>query len=157
MGVIGENIVLRRAEALKVEKGFISAYTHNEVQVGLKCPAPRAHRAQPGMGSIGVVLGVSTSKVTPDLKELASMLTMHIAAASPVALSAADVPAQLVYAPSLESSPAHCSRKKEEELFREQAATSGKPDSVVLPVGSDPLAHAIDRQDGCRQDQEVLC
>ena len=54
---------------------------------------------------------------TPDFQNLAKDLALHIAAASPLYVAIADVPAEVV--------------EREKEIYREQAASTGKPPEVV--------------------------
>ena len=54
---------------------------------------------------------------TDDFKNLAKELALHIAAANPLYVSREDVPAEVI--------------EKEKEIYKEQAAGSGKPDDVV--------------------------
>ncbi len=54
---------------------------------------------------------------TDDFKALAKELALHIAASNPLYVSREDVPAEVI--------------EKEREIYKEQAAGSGKPDDVV--------------------------
>lgn len=57
---------------------------------------------------------------TDDFKNLAKELALHIAAANPLYVSRDDVPAEVV--------------AKEMEIYKEQAADSGKPEDVVAKM-----------------------
>ncbi len=74
-----------------------------------------------GGGRIGVIVEVNceTDFVarTDDFKALAKELALHIAASNPLYVSQEDVPAEVI--------------EKEREIYKEQAAGSGKPDDVV--------------------------
>lgn len=54
---------------------------------------------------------------TDDFKALAKELALHIAAANPLYVSREDVPAEVI--------------EKEQEIYKEQAAGSGKPEDVI--------------------------
>ncbi len=54
---------------------------------------------------------------TDDFKALAKELALHIAASNPLYISREDVPGEVI--------------EKEKEIYKEQAAGSGKPDDVV--------------------------
>jgi elongation factor Ts len=74
-----------------------------------------------GGGRIGVIVEVNceTDFVarTDDFKNLAKELALHIAASNPLYVSHENVPAEVI--------------EKEREIYKEQAATSGKPDDVI--------------------------
>ena len=74
-------------------------------------------------GKIGVLveLNCETDFVanTDEFEELARELAMHIAAADPIAVSAEDIPEDVV--------------ERERQVFLEQAAEEGKPDFVKDP------------------------
>jgi len=74
-----------------------------------------------GAGRIGVLVEVNceTDFVarTDDFKALARELALHIAASNPLYVSQEDVPAEVI--------------EKEREIYKEQAAGSGKSDEVI--------------------------
>jgi elongation factor Ts len=81
IGTIGENMSVRRTEALAVSDGVIGSYVHGQVV--------------PGLGKIGVLVALeSTGKNTEELTNLGRMLAMHVAATNPVALDIDGVPAE---------------------------------------------------------------
>ena len=92
VGKIGENLSIRRFVHVAAE-GKLANYVH-------------------GGAKVGVLVDISGGDVT-----LAKDVAMHIAASKPVALSMADVPANLV--------------EKEREIARQKAAESGKPAEIV--------------------------
>ncbi len=103
IATIGENMSLRRCEILGVNHGIVASYIHNA--------------AAPGMGKIGILVGLESTGDTGKLESLGKQLAMHIAAARPDSLSTADVdPAKL---------------ERERAVYREQALASGKPAEVV--------------------------
>lgn len=92
VGRIGENLSIRRFARIEA-KGRIAQYVH-------------------GGAKIGVLVDVTGGD-----EQMAKDLAMHIAAAKPVALSKADVPAALV--------------QKERDIAAAKAAESGKPANIV--------------------------
>jgi elongation factor Ts len=103
VATIGENMNLRRSTGLAVGKGVVSSYVHNAVA--------------PGLGKIGVIVGLESSGDGEKLAQLGKQIAMHIAAANPQALDIASVdPAAL---------------ERERAILREQAAASGKPAAVI--------------------------
>jgi len=81
IATIGENMSVRRTATLKVSKGVIGSYMHNQ--------------AAPELGKIGVMVALeSTGKNAEELANLGRMLAMHVAATNPVALDLDSVPAE---------------------------------------------------------------
>ena len=81
IATIGENMSVRRTATLKVSKGVIGSYMHNQ--------------AAPELGKIGVMVALeSTGKHADELASLGRMLAMHVAATNPVALDLDSVPAE---------------------------------------------------------------
>ena len=79
IGTIGENMTVRRTDAIAVSDGVVGSYVHGQVA--------------PGLGKIGVLVALeSTGKNTEELNELGRMLAMHVAAANPIALNLEGVP-----------------------------------------------------------------
>jgi elongation factor Ts len=71
---IGENMSVRRAVMLAVTEGVVASYVHNA--------------AAPELGKIGVLVAVNSSGDKDKLTALGKQIAMHIAAASPLALTA---------------------------------------------------------------------
>tara|TARA_Y100000590_G_scaffold467050_1_gene644485 strand:+ start:13412 stop:14329 length:918 start_codon:yes stop_codon:yes gene_type:complete len=103
IATIGENIMLRRVQNMSIDNGFIYSYTHNTVSDSL--------------GKIGVLLAIETSASSKQLEDFGKNLCMHIAAASPIALSAEGVSREVL--------------DREREIALEQAKESGKPESIA--------------------------
>lgn len=82
IATIGENLNVRRTAALRVKEGVVSDYVHSRVADGL--------------GKIGVLVALESAGDEPSLFELGRMIAMHVAAASPIALDAAGVPADVL-------------------------------------------------------------
>ena len=100
---IGENMTLRRVERISVGSGAVGSYTHNSVA--------------PGLGRIGVLVGVESTVSSERLGLLARQLAMHVAAASPQWTAVEDVdPASL---------------ERERSVLTEQARASGRPDHII--------------------------
>src|SRR5437868_4575262 len=100
---IGENLVLRRAERLAVGRGLVASYVHNALA--------------PGLGRIGVLVALESEAAGDALGALGRQLAMHVAAANPLHLDVASVPAAAL--------------ERERAVLREQAAGSGKTEEIV--------------------------
>ncbi len=100
---LGENMSIRRSSGLSVSPGVVASYIHNATG--------------PDLGKIGVLVAVESSGDPAKVAALGKQIAMHIAAASPIALSPADVPADVV--------------ARERAIFAEQARESGKPANVI--------------------------
>jgi elongation factor Ts len=98
VGTIGENMNLRRFARRQAPAGaFLHTYIH-------------------GQGRLGVMVELAAEKMGPEAEELAHNLAMHIAAASPVARVAEEIPADIL--------------EREKEIFRARLAESGKPEDM---------------------------
>ena len=93
---IGENMTLRRMQAIEAER--VVTYVHNS--------------ATQDMGQIGVLVAMNG-----DNTEFARQVAMHVAAANPQALSAAELDQSIV--------------EREKNILTEQARESGKPEQVI--------------------------
>ena len=100
---IGENQSLRRAAVLEVTQGAVVSYVHNQVS--------------PGLGKIGVLVALESAAPAETLAALGKQIAMHVAAAHPLALSAEDLPAELV--------------ERERSIAMEKAKESGKPQNII--------------------------
>jgi elongation factor Ts len=89
---IGENMNVRRFRVLETESGILANYQHGS--------------------RIGVVVELEGGDA-----ELARDIAMHIAASRPQAVSAEQIPAELI--------------EKEKEIFTAQAQESGKPAEII--------------------------
>ena len=104
IGLIGENIVLRRSSLLKNKNNNIfSSYIHGQVNEGL--------------GKIGVILSLETNITSDKIKNLGKQIAMHIAASKPMAISSDDVDPEVI--------------ERERSILVEQAKDSGKPDNII--------------------------
>jgi elongation factor Ts len=100
---IGENLVLRRAQRLAVKAGVVASYVHNSLA--------------PGLGKIGVLVALESDGAEGALTALGRQLAMHVAAASPLYLDIAAVPAAAL--------------ERERAVLREQAQITGKTEAIV--------------------------
>ena len=100
---IGENLQLRRAQGLSVGNGVVATYTHNA--------------AAPGLGKIGVLVALESAADATKLAALGKQLAMHVAAASPRALSVETLDPDLL--------------ARERSVLSDQAKSSGKPEAIV--------------------------
>jgi elongation factor Ts len=94
---------LRRIAKLSVSNGAIAAYMHNAVV--------------PGLGKIGVLVGLESTGDKAALATLGKQVAMHVAATNPQALTIDAVdPAAL---------------ERERAVLAEQAKASGKPAEII--------------------------
>ncbi len=103
VGVIGENLVLRRTAYLKVDQGVVGGYMHGQML--------------PGMGKIGVLVAVDSAGDPEKLAELGKQIAMHVAATSPQSVTIEDLDASVV--------------ERERNVLAEQARASGKPENII--------------------------
>src|SRR3954449_11917693 len=109
---IGENQSLRRAAIVEVGEGAVVSYVHNQVA--------------PGLGKIGVLVALESGASADTLQSLGKQIAMHVAAAHPLALSADDLPADLI--------------ERERSIAMEKAKESGKPQNIVEKMVEGGLA-----------------
>jgi elongation factor Ts len=103
ISTIGENMNLRRVEALSVSPGAVGSYLHNAVDEGL--------------GKIGVIVALKSEADAGALEAFGKQIAMHIAAASPAAVTEADMDPAAV--------------QKEREFLIDQAKDSGRPENII--------------------------
>lgn len=100
---IGENMNLRRSAMVGVSDGVVGSYVHNSVK--------------PGMGKLGILVGLQSSGDKAVLAGLGKQLAMHIANTNPLSVSPGDIDPEVV--------------ARERAIFAEQARESGKPAEIV--------------------------
>jgi elongation factor Ts len=100
---IGENMNLRRTAMLSVDHGVVATYIHNSVADGL--------------GKLGVLVALQSSGNADALSAIGKQIAMHVAATNPLAVTSADVDADIA--------------DRERSIFVEQARESGKPDNII--------------------------
>ncbi len=103
VGTIGENMTLRRAAALSVDKGVVASYMHNA--------------AGEGIGKIGVLVALESEGDAEKLADFGKKVGMHVAAMNPAALDKDSLDPAVV--------------EREKAVLTEQARESGKPDNVI--------------------------
>jgi len=103
ISVIGENLNLRRTAAISVEAGIVGAYVHGQVV--------------PGLGKIGVLVGLNSGGEAGALAALGKQFAMHIAAAAPQAIDSGDVDSSAL--------------ERERNVLADQARASGKPEEII--------------------------
>jgi len=106
VATIGENMSVRRTAQLEVGEGVIAEYVHNKVADGL--------------GKIGVLVALESKGDKAALSTFGRQLAMHIAAASPAALTANELDPVLI--------------ERERAVYTEQAKASGKPADIVAKM-----------------------
>jgi elongation factor Ts len=112
IATIGENQTLRRAAIVEVKEGVVVSYVHNA--------------AAPGMGKIGVLIGLESSAPAETLTALGKQLAMHVAAANPLALTGDALDADMI--------------ARERAIAEEKAAESGKPADIVTKMVDGAMA-----------------
>jgi elongation factor Ts len=100
---IGENINLRRTAVLDLGEGVIGSYVHAALA--------------PGLGKIGVLVGLQSAGDPEQLAALGKQLSMHIAASRPLAVSVDRLDAATI--------------QRERAIYAEQARASGKPENIL--------------------------
>jgi elongation factor Ts len=100
---IGENMNLRRSDMIEVKDGVVGSYVHNTVK--------------PGLGKLGVIVGLESTGDKAALLALGKQIAMHIANTKPLSISPDDIDQAVV--------------AKERAIFAEQAKESGKPAEII--------------------------
>ena len=103
IGVIGENLTIRKVANLSVENGAVVGYIHNAVA--------------PNLGKIAVLVALESTANADKLEEIGKQIAMHVAAAKPEALNIASVD--------------QAKLDREVAVLKEQAKASGKPDNII--------------------------
>lgn len=103
IATIGENMSLRRADAVSVSEGVVCSYVHNATA--------------PGLGKIGILVALEGTGDAEKLEGFGRQVAMHVAAANPQSIDVADLDQDLV--------------ERERSVLREQALASGKPAEIV--------------------------
>jgi elongation factor Ts len=106
VSTIGENMSVRRTAQASVSDGVVAEYVHNKVVDGL--------------GKIGVLVAVESTGDKAALTGIGRQVAMHVAAASPAAVSADQLDPALI--------------ERERAVYAEQAKASGKADDIVAKM-----------------------
>lgn len=103
IATIGENMNVRRAAALSVEAGVVVSYVHSQIA--------------PGLGKIGVLVGLESNGDAERLAELAKQIAMHVAATNPYAVTTDALDAAVI--------------ARERAVLTAEAKESGRPDNII--------------------------
>lgn len=103
IATIGENMALRRTAMVAVTEGVVASYVHAAVA--------------PGLGKIGVLVGLESTGDKDKLAEFGRQVAMHVAATNPMAISQEDLDPAVI--------------ERERAVLAEQARESGKPANVI--------------------------
>ncbi|MHA1108776.1 MAG: translation elongation factor Ts [Alphaproteobacteria bacterium] len=106
VATIGEKMTLRRSAELSVSSGIVASYVHNSVG--------------PGLGRIGVLVGLESGGDTAKLTEFGHQLAMHIAAAAPQWTEQSEVDTTTL--------------DREREILADQARATGKSDDIIAKM-----------------------
>jgi elongation factor Ts len=106
IATIGENMNLTRAKVLNVGSGVVGGYIH-------------AAQGE-GLGRIGVLVALESDGDRTALAQLGKQLAMHVAAANPLAVARADVPAEVL--------------EREKKIIAEQTAATGKTGPMLEKI-----------------------
>jgi elongation factor Ts len=106
VATIGENMSVRRTGHAAVTEGVASEYVHN--------------KAADGLGKIGVLVAVESKGDKAQLAAFGRQLAMHIAAASPAAVTAEELDPALI--------------ERERAVYTEQAKATGKAPDIVAKM-----------------------
>jgi elongation factor Ts len=106
IATIGENMSIRRTAAISVAEGVVSDYVHN--------------KADDGLGRIGVLVALESKGDKAALGALGRQIAMHIAAASPAAVTAEQLDPALI--------------ERERGVYIEQAKASGKSPEIAAKM-----------------------
>jgi elongation factor Ts len=106
IATIGENISFRRTAAVEVDQGVVASYVHSQLS--------------PGLGKIGVLVGLKSAGDVAELEALGKQLAMHVAAAKPESVSVDRLDAETV--------------SRERAIYADQAKTSGKPENIIEKI-----------------------
>jgi len=126
IATIGENLTLRRAASLSVDRGVVASYVHGPIAEGL--------------GRIGVLVALQS---TGDARELAGFgrkLAMQVAATSPQALDAAALDPAVI--------------ARERAVLAEKFQAQGKPANVIEKIVDSGLKSFY--KEACLLDQEYI-
>ncbi|MDR0406609.1 MAG: translation elongation factor Ts [Holosporales bacterium] len=106
VSVIGENLSLRRLATLSVVTGSVTSYVHAA--------------SAPGMGKIGVLIGLVSDLPAEKMATLGKQLAMHVAASAPQATSVCDLDPKVI--------------ERERTVLMEQTQSSGKSKEIIAKM-----------------------
>lgn len=103
---IGENITFRRCDYVSVGQGLVASYVHSALA--------------PGIGRIGVLVALSSTRTDEPIQDLGKKIAMHVAAANPLAISKDSLSSDAL--------------ERERQVLMDQARASGKPEAVLTKM-----------------------
>jgi elongation factor Ts len=103
VGTIGENMTLRRVALVAAPGGSVASYIHSAVA--------------PGLGKIGVLVGLKSTGSAEKLAGVGRQVAMHVAAANPLAVRVEELDPEVL--------------ARERAVYAEQARASGKPEAII--------------------------
>ncbi len=103
VATIGEKLMLRRTAKLSVDTGVVGTYVHSVTA--------------PGLGRIGVLVGLESAGDKAVLEPLAKQIAMHVAATAPESVSIDSLDPATV--------------ERERNVLTEQARESGRPEEII--------------------------
>ena len=103
IATIGENMTLRRAQSISVDKGAVVGYVHGALG--------------DGFGKIGVLIGLESDAPADALQAVGKQVAMHVAAANPQFLDQNSVDTEVA--------------EREKTVLIEQAKAEGKPQEIA--------------------------
>jgi len=126
IATIGENMTLRRAASVSVDRGVVPSYGHAAI----------ADR----LGRIGVLVGLQSSGDAAELTGFGRKLAMQVAATNPQALDASGLDPAVV--------------AREREVLAEKFRAQGKPANVIEKIVDSGLRTFY--KDVCLVDQDYI-
>jgi elongation factor Ts len=103
IGTIGENMTLRRVALVVAPGGSVASYIHSAVA--------------PGLGKIGVLVGLKSTGSADKLAGVGRQVAMHVAAANPLAVRVEELDPEVL--------------ARERAVYAESARESGKPEAII--------------------------
>jgi elongation factor Ts len=126
IATIGENMTLRRAAALSVDRGVVANYVHAAIADGL--------------GRIGVLVALESTADDSELAALGRKLAMHVAAANPQSLDPSGLAPEVI--------------ARERSVLAEKFKAQGKPANVIEKIVDSGLKTFY--KEACLLDQEYI-
>jgi elongation factor Ts len=126
IATIGENMTLRRAASLSVQRGVVASYVH----------APIAE----GLGRIGVLVGLESAGRADELAGFGRKLAMQVAATSPQAIDPSGLDPAVI--------------EREKSVLAEKFRAQGKPANVIDKIVESGLRTFY--KEVCLLDQEYI-
>jgi len=137
---IGENMTVRRTARLAVGDGVVANYVHNQVA--------------PGAGKIGVLVALESAGDKAELKAFGRQVAMHVAAANPLALDLAGVPADIlerekaILAEKNQGKPAHVLEKILQSGLKTFAKEQTLLEQTFVIDGQSSVSQAVKAAEG---------